>query len=294
MTTMTTVDPRSARKGIALFLALVTFGTIPILTAVIRSGHRVEDPAVLPFMMGLMWVPALASVITRLVLREGFGDVSFRFGGWRGIRAVIAALLFPALVGALAYGCAWAIGLAQFVPPAGGWYTGIQPGELRFALVVLTATVAGGSIGLVTAAGEEIGWRGYLLPRLQQAGVSSPLIVSGLIWGVWHVPAIVTGQYTAGSSPILSAVVFLVFAVGMSVFWGTLRMATGSVWSAVIGHGAWNAVIEGPFTSYTSGNNSTLWLGESGLLVAAAVGISGYLTWRLVYAAAPPGARISS
>lgn len=156
----------------------------------------------------------------------------------------------------------------------------MEPGILRFALAVATATVVGGVVGIITAAGEEIGWRGYLLPRLVQAGVPCPLIVSGLIWGLWHVPAIITGQYGAGRQPLLAAALFLLFAVGMSVFWGTLRLRTGSVWSAVIGHAAWNAVIEGPFTGYTAGAMRTLWLGESGILVAGVVGVIAYVTWK--------------
>lgn len=280
MTPSPTSEQRRARKGLAIFLGLVIVGTIPLLTSVIRSGHRVEDPAVLPFMIALMWVPALASVITRSVLREGFADISLRFGGRSGWRAILLALIFPAVAGTIAYGTAWLTGLAQFVSPAGGWYAGMEPGLLRFSLAVVTATVVGGVVGTITAAGEEIGWRGYLLPRLARAGVPLPLITSGIIWGLWHVPAILTGQYGSGQSPVLAAVVFLLFAVGMSVFWGSLRLRTGSVWSAVFGHAAWNAVIEGPFTGYSAGAMQSLWLGESGILVAAVVGLLAYITWK--------------
>lgn len=293
MTTHSSPEQQKARNGLLLFISLVIIGTLPILIAVLRSGHQVEDPAVLPFMIALMWVPALASFITRAVRREGFADVSFRIGGGSGMRAIGAALVLPAAVGAVAYGAAWIIGLAQFVIPAGGWFLGVEPGILRFALSVATATVVGGSIGMITAAGEEFGWRGYLLPRLVQAGVPWPLVVSGVIWGLWHVPAILTGQYGAGDHPILAAALFMVFAIGMSAFWGTLRMRTGSVWSAAIGHGAWNAVIEGPFTAYTAGAGSGLWLGESGVLVALVVGCIGYLTWRRWRGDAQPIARTS-
>jgi membrane protease YdiL (CAAX protease family) len=154
---------------------------------------------------------------------------------------------------------------------------------LRFILAVSTATIVGGVVGMITAAGEEFGWRGYLLPRLVQAGIRWPLAISGIIWGLWHVPAILTGQYGSGTHQFLAAAIFLVFAVGMSVFWGTLRLRTGSVWSAVIGHAAWNAVIEGPFTSYTANAGGSIWIGESGVLVAAVVSGAGYLIWRKLH-----------
>jgi hypothetical protein len=63
-----------------------------------------------------MWTPAAASVVARLWLHEGFGDVSFRVGGRRGWKAIGMALVFPIIIGLVAYGIAWATGLVQFNP----------------------------------------------------------------------------------------------------------------------------------------------------------------------------------
>ena len=69
----------------------------------------------------------------------------------------------------------------------------------------------------MSAAGEEIGWRGYMLTRLIDAGVPAPVIVSGLIWGLWHVPLIVAGIiYGAHPSPALAVVLAVTLASG---FW---------------------------------------------------------------------------
>ena len=278
--TTATIEQKKAQKGLTVFLGLVVLASAPLLYVIINSGMRVENPAMLPWMIALMWVPALASVITRLVLSEGFSDVSFRIGGWKGWQAIGLAFVIPVLVGLIAYGTAWLTGLAQFVSPAGGWFAGMEPAPLRFSLSVIVSMLVGGIVGIVTAAGEEIGWRGYMLTRLVQAGVPARLVVSGIIWGLWHVPAILTGQYGAGPYPFLSAALFLMFAVGMSAFWGTLRLKTGSVWSAVFGHAAWNAVIEGPFTGYTAGAGSALWVGESGILVVIVVCALGFVAWK--------------
>jgi uncharacterized protein len=48
-------------------------------------------------------------------------------------------------------------------------------------------------LSCVSAAGEEIGWRGYMLTRLTEGGIRYPVLASGVIWGLWHVPLIVTG-----------------------------------------------------------------------------------------------------
>jgi hypothetical protein len=66
--------------------------------------------------MGRMFAPAVASVVARLVLREGFADVSFRFGGLQTWNYVGLALILPIVIGLIAYGIAWTTGLAQFDP----------------------------------------------------------------------------------------------------------------------------------------------------------------------------------
>ena len=119
-----------------------------------------------------------------------------------------------------------------------------------------------------TAAGEEIGWRGYMLTRLIDAGVPHPVLVSGLIWGLWHVPLILGGVYLAGTPPAVSAFLFMIMATAFSFVFARLRLATGSVWPAIALHSAWNAIIQVPFDKASAGGGATLRLGESGILVA--------------------------
>ena len=163
--------------------------------------------------------------------------------------------------------------MVDFVPPAAGWFSDITPPIFRFSVTVMVSMLIGSLIGVITAAGEEIGWRGFLLTRLVDARVPCPLLMSGIVWSLWHVPAILSGQYAAGPYPWLSALLFVGFGVGISVFWGTLRLRTGSVWGPVLGHSAWNALIEGPFTSYSQSPLRDLWLGESGIFVVIVVGL---------------------
>jgi membrane protease YdiL (CAAX protease family) len=181
----------------------------------------------------------------------------------------VLAWLFPLPVGLLAYGLAWIWGLAQ-------WRTAGVPGVpplsdplWAFLLLVTVRLVIGVPIAAIAAAGEEIGWRGYMLTRLIELGVPRPILVSGLIWGIWHVPLILAGVYAAGPHPLLAAVMFVVVIVAQAHVLARVRLASGSVWPAVVGHSAWNATIQGVF-DYSTVPDSSAWVGESGVLVAVA------------------------
>lgn len=264
---------REARRGLLAYFAIV----IP-LSAVLQ-GLAIVTGQFVTFVLPLMLVPAVASTIVRLVRREGFSDVSFRFGGPGTLKALLAAWLGPVGVGLTAYGAAWLMGLATFAPPTsvGG------EGAGAFGLLLLTVLTAGLLPGLVFSAGEEIGWRGYMLTRLIDGRIPYPILASGLIWGLWHTPLIVSGQYAAGSNPVLSALLFLVAITSAGYLFAWARLATGSVWPAVVMHAAWNAVIQGAFDRSTTGANALLWTGESGILVAATLVVLAIVSTRIRY-----------
>lgn len=257
------VDRSRARRGVVLFLVLVAVFNAVVVVVIVRTGDA-------RWTLALMWSVALASVICRLVLREGFRDVSFRFGGLRTLGYLVAGLVFPIVVGFLAYGVAWMTGVAGFTSPAGG-----------FALVLLGAATVVAATSVISAAGEEIGWRGYLLTRLIDAGVPQPVLVHGLLWGLWHVPLIITGVYVAGTgqSRLLTVLLFMISVTSFGFVIARFRLATGSIWPAIVVHAAWNSVIQAGFDRATTGPGAALWTGEAGILVTlvlviAAVGVS--------------------
>ena len=239
---------RKARRGLAIYFAIVV-----VLSAAIE-GFVIVNPAMDGLIAVLMFVPAIASVVARLALGEGFSDVSFRLGGRRGLGAVGIALVFPVAIGLVAYGIAWTTGLAGF--------------DARPSSGMVVSFAVGLVIGLVLAAGEEIGWRGYMLTRLIDSGVPRPVLAGGLIWALWHVPLVLGGVYAAGPSPALSAALIVVSITSFGFVISRLRLETGSVWPAIVLHGAWNRIIQGPFDGATTGAGATLWVGESGVVTA--------------------------
>ncbi|HSY83682.1 MAG TPA: type II CAAX endopeptidase family protein [Gemmatimonadaceae bacterium] len=262
-----------ARRGLAIYFAVLVPVSAILELVIVRANDNIgrypwiirQYPWVLILL--LMWTPAISSIVARLSLREGFADVSFRLGGRQALPTYAAAVLMPLIVGTLAYGAAWATGLAGFKTPTHG---GFFP-YLGLALVY------GATLEVVFGTGEEIGWRGYMLTRLIDAGVPQPLLVSGIIWALWHFPLILSGTYAAGPHPGISAGIFLVDVVGIGFVIGILRLRSGSVWPAALLHGEWNGIIQGPFDGSSTGPGATTWVGESGILVAGvslAIGIA--------------------
>jgi membrane protease YdiL (CAAX protease family) len=244
---------RTARRGLAIYFALVV-----VISGSLEAYYIFINPELLGTLFGLlalMWSPAVASVIARLVLREGFSDVSFRFGGLRTLPWYALGLGVPLAVGILAYGGAWLTGLVGFQGGAGAFLVGLVSAATWITIY-----------GFIFTAGEEIGWRGYMLTRLVDAGVPRPVLVSGLIWALWHLPLILSGIYAAGPYPALSAVLFVVSITSTSFVYARMRLETGSIWPVIFFHSAWNAIIQGPFDGATKGANAALWTGESGIL----------------------------
>lgn len=259
-------EKQIARRGLAVYFAVLTALSAYFESRILQTGESIDK---LPLLItALMYVPALSSVVARLILQEGFSDISLQLGGREGRKAIWLAWSFPICVGIIAYGLAWAAGLQEFqkpLPPHSHLYVA-SPAANLLASLAMSATL-GVALSCLSAFGEEMGWRGYMLTRLITAGIPRPVLASGIIWALWHVPLILSGQYAAGSHPRISAMLFVIGVIAEAYLAAYLRLRTGSVWPAVMMHGAWNAIIQGTFDRATAG--TPLAVGESGWLTVA-------------------------
>ncbi|HEU4412907.1 MAG TPA: CPBP family intramembrane glutamic endopeptidase [Polyangiaceae bacterium] len=258
----------NARRGLLWFGLGVLLVSAPLEAWLLRSPGPLEAQPRLVF--ALVAVPGAVSVLVRLARREGFADLSLRVGNRR---ALAIAWLLPAAALALAYGLAWAAGLERFeMPPGAPPSMGVAA---TFAASFAFALVQGTVFGSLGAAAEELGWRGYLLTRLVDAGVKRPVLVSGLAWALWQLPLVLSGRYAPGPSLALSALLFVAGTVAHAYALAKLRLGSGSVWPAIIYRASWAAQLQGTFEAFTRGGlappRPSLWTGESGLLVVAAI-----------------------
>jgi membrane protease YdiL (CAAX protease family) len=153
----------------------------------------------------------------------------------------------------------WATPLASFVVPEGGIANALISFFIQVAILALTFSLA-----------EEIGMRGYLLPKLLPLGRSRTLLLSGLVFATWHMPLVLLTPIFPVGNKLISLPLFYGTIVAASFFYGYLRIYTGSVWPTSIAHAvhnaAWGAL--GAFTATSSAVLVNKYLvGDYGLLI---------------------------
>jgi uncharacterized protein len=224
-----------------------------------------------------MYTPTLAALIMMLVVtRDGYSKAGWASLGLHrpGLRWWLLALLGPLVLMSVVYGIVWNTSVAQAVFPDGS-----RLGEMASNVAM------GLGISSALALGEEIGFRGYLLPRLMQLGTSRALLLSGLLHAIWHFPLmLLTPVYPIlGSWWIVGPIVLLTLTTA-GVFYGYLQLRGKSVWPATLAHGMINLSFElfAELTVTTSPLALEYLAGETGLLTLVATTISAVvLLYRL-------------
>lgn len=269
-----------ARRGLVIFFLVLAAISVPIEVGIIRNGLDMER------FVPLVYVPALASIVARLVVREGFRDISFRLDA-RSRRGMLHGILYPLAVGIPAFSIAFALHVVDFSPPTAHPLGFEIPGNsiaTRF-LAGLGIAMTVGILGLAPlAVGEEIGWRSYLLTRLIQARIRQPVLVSGLVWAFWHAPLILSGRYIPGTYLTVSFALFAVTMVSLGSLLARLRLETASIWPPIVLHAAWNSIIVMFLGECTTNKASAaIWVSEGGVFVSLwmlCVAIIVHWAWR--------------
>jgi len=215
-----------------------------------------------------MWVlwsctPTVATLIMLLVVtREGDSREGWKVLGLQhrlGLSVWWIAFGLTLLITVAASAVVCATPLASFVVPEGG----IIDSLLSFLIQVILFT-------LTFALLEEIGIRGYLLPKLLSLGRTRALALSGLVWATWHMPLILLTPVFPVGNKLISLPLFYGTVVAASFVYGYLRLYTGSVWPASLAHAVHNAAwgVLGAFTvtSYPVIVNKYL-VGDYGILI---------------------------
>jgi membrane protease YdiL (CAAX protease family) len=129
--------------------------------------------------------------------------------------------------------------------------------------------------------GEEIGWRGFLLPRLVgRFGFTVGCLLSGCIWAVWHYPELLFADYNAGTGLAYDLTCFTLMVIGLSYVIGWLRLKSNSLWPAAMLHASHNLFIQGIFDRMTAATGRARYITtDFGFGMALTVAATAFYFW---------------
>lgn len=250
------------RKRIIVYLSfafgIAWVGEFILITTGLAEGSLADGTSTLTLVLEMvvyMGAPAEAHLLTRLITREGWQNLYLRpklRQGWPyWVLCWLAPPLFVFLGAAVYFGL-----FPQYYDPSlalvrqtlavglGPTAASMDPWTIVMTQALTTMLLAP-IINAVLMLGEEFGWRAYLQPKLMPLGGRNAVLITGVIWGVWHWPMITMGlnygtRYPG--APWLGPLAMIWFTLVFGTFLGWAALRAGSVWPAVIGHGALNEI----------------------------------------------------
>jgi uncharacterized protein len=271
-----------------LFTFLVLVSILSALSYIYTFNGGEENISI-GFLL-LQFSPAVAAILTKLMYNKNIRGLGW---GWDKTRYQLISFVLPFLLSFIAFGLVWTLGF-------GGFYNEVfileaqnglaetfglhvaSPYILMLILILINTTI-GLFVGF-GAIGEEIGWRGFLVPELfKYFNFTKTSIISGLIWGLYHFPLIIiliAPKLNVSVWPLLAFTT--VSAIGLSFIMAWLRLKSGSVWTAIIFHSALNIHIQGFFQPLTTEISylTNYVSGEQGLMIALVTAVVAYGFWK--------------
>jgi CAAX protease family protein len=275
-------ENRESWNRVAFFLLLTATISAIFYFLIIHTGRLAAGRGL--YVTGLMWSPGVAGLVARYRYERSLRNHGWT---WGDTRLQFVSYLTPVVYGAAVYVVAWLTGLGGFYNrsfmsgeiTAFGW-SGLPAGVSLVLYVVLIGTL-GMPMSCATALGEELGWRGFLVPELAKVTrFTNVALLSGVVWSVWHYPLLLFADYNAGTPGWYGLTCFTISVVGISFAYAWMRLKSGSTWTGMLLHASHNLWIENIFDPLTTDTGSTrLVTGEFGVGLAAAAVLVGYLFW---------------
>lgn len=234
------------KKSLITFL-LLCFGLSAIFYYLIISKGMVETAYL------LMWCPGLAAIIVSLLFHRKENLLLFR---GHPLRYTFLVLLLPLIWWGISYGI-YILTFGKSVITGNSLLELIkQPSTLILTLVIY----------FITAMGEEIGWRGYLVTQLNALfGFKKGALINGIIWSLWHSPLFLSG-YVSTIPLWYQAPIYVLQMVAASYVMYYLSLKTNSVWPAVGLHFLDNFISQVILDPSIGGDMRTFLVGETGIL----------------------------
>jgi membrane protease YdiL (CAAX protease family) len=237
------------------------------------------------YVRALMWCPGLSALLTCRLVQKSLSELGWK---WGNTKYQVWSYLIPIAYALTAYIGTWVSGYGEFynhefvkkVAASFGW------NQLSPGIVIALYVVLAGTYGMISssssALGEEIGWRGFLVPELSKiTNFTGTALISGLIWSVWHYPLLIFANYNAGTPVWYGITCFTVMVISISFIFAWMRLKSGSLWTGVFLHASHNLFIQSILTPLTKDTGKTAYvIDEFGLALPLVSIFFAFFFWK--------------
>ena len=273
---MRPMRPTDGRSCVPIFVGFtVAFSSI-FYFLIAKSGH--SGGSLVNYVGCLMWCPGVAALVTCKCLGRNLSTLGWN---WGNTRYQIICYFIPLAYATAAYAFVWLTGFGGFYNKqlvdlaSKDFGLGPMPPWLTISLYFLFTATISVIMDVATVLGEEIGWRGFLVPELaKRHGFAATAIISGLIWAVWHYPLLLLGDYHPDTPVWFYLPLFTVLVPAINFVWTWMRLKSRSVWPCVVLHAAHNTFIQRFFDPLTVYNKNTSYVASE---FGAALGVISIL-----------------
>lgn len=261
--------------------------TFFIVTSIISAGifiwmfNGAEDNMAAIALM--MWTPGISAILISLFSKDKIRSYGWKLGK---VSFLIYAYLFPLVVSIVAYGLVWSGSFAEFTIQKVIYYKwatmlGFQL-PAPFMIGFLSKMVLAFLFAIPFVLGEEIGWSGFLTPKLLRlSSVPVASIIVGSYWAMWHYPAIIGGFYGQGTPLWISLPGFTFVCIGASFVRTVLVLKSKNLWVGTILHASGNTILMGIFWEMTVQKGYAGYLvSETGIFVGLVYIIAAVVFWK--------------
>lgn len=278
---------------IAWFLGLTFALSWGIAGVFFGLGGTLSSPWALPVLLLYMFMPMTSALIVQKgIYREPvLKPLGIRFNPrllvWFGVGWVL-----PPLIALAAFGVSLLLPHIQFSPGMEGMIAQYRerltpeqlaamqrqlaafPWPVLLAILLVQGMVAGTTINLIAAFGEELGWRGLLVRELAPWRFWPAALAIGAVWGLWHAPVIWHG-YNYPQHPRLGVLMMIAFAMLFGPLITYVRLRARSVIAASLLHGTFNGTAGLAYVFLVGGSDLTRGvLGVAGFIVLAILNLA--------------------
>lgn len=230
-------------------------------------------------LVSMMWIPGIVALC--FAKMEGISLKIFRplnrvpfVAGLTALFIAVGSFLFS-----YPFGEYW--GFEFLKPQIGDSLEQFQPAWLAdlaiYAALALSALVAGVTINMLAALGEELMWRGYLWEHWRRHGLVKYLLWSGLAWGIWHWPMILLLGFQYPNQVWIGLGAMVLLCLLLSPLHLYFRLRGGSLLAPSVFHGTLNAIA--PLALLIFKNPDTLVVGIAGAAGMAFLALINLFFW---------------